>query len=126
MDKKLARNLFASAASGAAFSAFCCLAAWMLLSRSGALLAAFGAAEFAPVFDGLADADFALPWLPLLIVSGACFFLILRYPGRRGWVIPVCVLIFILLIPAALLLTKVNGIRFFNVLRSLLGSGLLG
>ena len=72
----------------------------------------------------LKDAHIVSPWLPLLLsgaVLGGLFGWIFRARKHRT-VIGVClwILLLILMLPAALLLTEVNGVRIVALLKSLL------
>lgn len=82
--------------------------------------------QFSSIFAQLSAASIDLP-IPLIILFGFCFFLLLRYirnprnPAARWTLIClVTILLFLVAVITVLLLTEVNGIRFANVLISLL------
>lgn len=124
------KRLAAALLSGALVSLTVCFCAALFLRFSGNLITllgpVFGAAkkdvtQFAKIFGQLRTASPELPVVPSLLLGTAasCFVAYLR-TRKRILSVLVGILLLLLLFIIALLLTKVNGIRFLYVLLSLL------
>lgn len=124
------KRLAAAFLSGALVSLAVCFCAALFLRFSGCLIAllgpVFGAPEkdvtqFAKIFGQLRTVSPELPVFPTLLLGTAasCFVASLR-TKKRILSVPVGILLFLLLFIIALLLARVNGIRFLHVLLSLL------
>ena len=104
-----------------ALTAIAVLCAQLLLRNLGPLLSFDGI--FSAIFAQIATADMTSPMLPVLVLSAATAILLHRLwqKKRMRFVTALFgVLLWLLLFLLSILLTRVNGIRFCDVLFSLL------
>ena len=121
MQRLLRKDWFAALLTGLAMTATAALAARLLLRHISLFL------SFDPMFSGIfAQIRGGKMYTPILLRMALAFaaaFGLRKLGKRRSWRIPAAILwglLWLVLMILAMLLTRVNGIRFGDVLISLL------
>ncbi len=132
MKKDKIRRLAFAVGTALLLTAFAVLSACFLLRHLGALIRLLPVGEdvkeiLAPIFDQLVSARLAqkcvIPFLLLLLPSLLFWFCLPKGKAKPFVFVPYLLLALLLLLLAflfAVLFSKVNGVRLFDVLRSLL------
>lgn len=120
--RRFVRKEWVAGLIAAAAMTFSAALAARLLLRHISLFLSFDA-QFAQIFGQIHPAKLATPTLLMMAVAFPSAWGLKKLWSRRSWRIPGAILwglLWLLLLVVALLLTRVNGIRFVDVVASLL------